>query len=86
MLILVYFDWNGNGKGLQKWNQRFVKACEENGIGFKGLFSSMNEKWNFVWLIETDDFDKFKTMSMDLPRPQAMTHVVSEILIKHSLD
>ena len=81
MIILVYFDWAGNGTELKKWNEKFSETCEKFGFEFKGLYGPLNEKYNHVWIIEVNSIDKFIEMAKTFNRPKVMTHFESEILI-----
>lgn len=86
MIILIYFDWTSTKKGLEIWNQQVIEACEKNGLKFNGLFVPMNEKYNFVWVIETDSVDKFIEATRKVNRPKGMTHFQTEFLIPNSLE
>jgi len=86
MIILVYFDWNTNGKALKKWNNQIKEACEEHGMKFKGLYGPMAQKFNFTWIIESDSVDKFIETMKSVSRPQAMTHYMTEVLIPQVLE
>jgi hypothetical protein len=86
MIILVFFDWNINGKALQKWNNQIKEACEKHGMTYKGLYGPMGQKFNFTWIIESDSVDKFIDTMKSVSRPPAMTHYMTEILIPQILD
>ena len=86
MIILVYFDWTATSKELKKWNQKFSEACEKHGMKFNGLFGPMGQKYNYVWVIETDSIDKYINAAKKINRPKAMTHFQTEIFIPKNLE
>ena len=86
MIILVFFDWNANGKELKKWTQQFKEACDKNDMTFKGLYMPIGQKFNFTWMIETDSVDKYIETTKSLKRPLAMTHFITEVLLEQELD
>ncbi len=61
-------------------------AAEEVGTEYMGLYGSMNEKWNYVWLFEAKSFDHFMEMARKVPRPPQMTHYITELLIPVRLE
>jgi hypothetical protein len=86
MIILVHFDWNGSTKALKKWNQQFKEACEKHDIKFKDLHIPLANKFNFTWVLESENVDKYMEAARTLTRPQAMTHVITEFLLEKNLD
>ena len=85
MKILLYFDWVGTRKELKEQDKKMQKSCDETGVEYLGLYGSMNEKWNYVWLFEAKSFDHFLEMSSKVPRPIHMTHYITELLIPINL-
>ena len=81
MKILLYFDWIGTRKELKEHDKKMQKTCIETGVEHEGLFGSMSEKWNYVWLFQANSFDHFLEMSRKVPRPIHMTHYITEILL-----
>jgi hypothetical protein len=81
MKILLYFDWRGTRQELKEHNKKMQKSCIETGVEHEGLYGSMNEKWNYVWIFEAKGFDHFLEMSRRVPRPVNMTHYITELLI-----
>ena len=79
--ILLYFDWVGTRKELKDHDQKMRKSCIETGVDHEGLYGTMNKKWNYVWVFEANSFDHFLEMSRKVPRPQHMTHYITELLI-----
>ncbi len=86
MKILLYFDWAGSRKELKDHDEKMRGAAEEVGTEYIGLYGSMNEKWNFVWLFEAKSFDHFMEMGRKVPRPPQMTHYITELLIPVRLE
>ena len=85
MKILLYFDWVGTRKELKEQDKKMQKSCDETGVEYLGLYGSMNEKWNYVWLFGAKSFDHFLAMSSKVPRPIHMTHYITELLIPINL-
>ena len=85
MIILLYFDWNGSRRELKEWKDKLTESCENTGIKYMGLYGSMNEKWNYVCMFETESYDKFLEMCRNVGRPPRMPHHISEILIPQRL-
>ena len=85
MKILLYFDWVGTKKGLREHDKKMQKSCIETGVEHEGLYGSMNEKWNYVWVFKANSFDHFLEMSRKVPRPVHMVHYITELLIPISL-
>jgi hypothetical protein len=85
MKILLYFDWVGTRTELRGVDSRMKESCEETGVEYLGLYESMNEKWNFVWLYEAKSFDHFMEMASKVMRPVKMNHYITEILIPQEL-
>ena len=81
MKILLYFDWSGTRKELKDQDKKMQKSCLDTGVEHQGLYGSMNEKWNFVWVFEANSFDHFMEMSWKVPRPPQMVHYITELLI-----
>jgi hypothetical protein len=86
MILFIYFDWTSTKKELEKWNQQVIEACKKNGLKYLGLFSPMGQKYNYVWMIETDSADNFINGAKKLNRPKAMTHFQTEFLIPKIFD
>jgi len=85
MKILLYFDWTGTRKELKDHDKKMQKSCLDTGVEHQGLYGSMNEKWNFVWIFEANSFDHFMEMSWKVPRPPLMSHYITELLIPQRL-
>ena len=85
MKILLYFDWTGTRKELKDHDKKMQKSCLDTGVEHQGLYGSMNEKWNFVWIFEANSFDHFMEMSWKVPRPPQMSHYITELLIPQRL-
>ncbi|HUS79217.1 MAG TPA: hypothetical protein VM050_11235 [Patescibacteria group bacterium] len=85
MRILLYFDWSATRKELKEWEDKIKVACDETKVTYMGLHGSMNEKWNYVGMFETDSFDEFQVMARKVPRPKYMTHHITEILMQINL-
>ncbi len=81
MKILLYFDWVGSRGELREQDSKVRKSCDATGVQYDGLFGSMNQKWNFVWIFDVKSYDHFMEMTAKIPRPLMMTHYVTEILI-----
>jgi hypothetical protein len=81
MKILLYFDWTGTRKELKDHDKKMQKSCLDTGVEHQGLYGSMNEKWNFVWIFEANSFDHFMEMSWKVPRAPQMIHYITELLI-----
>ncbi len=78
MRFLLYFDWAGTKKELKAHDAKMRKAAMETGVEYQGLYGSMTEKWNYVWLFESESYDAFIEMAKKVPRPPQMTHYVTE--------
>lgn len=85
MKVLLYFDWAGSRKELKEQDKRMQKSCEETGIQYMGIYGSMNQKWNYVWLFDARSYDHFMEMTAKVPRPPQMTHYITELLIPATL-
>ncbi len=83
--ILLYFDWTSSRKELKKHDMKMQKSCEDTGVGYEGLYGSMNAKWNHVWIFEANSFDHFLEMSRKVMRPVHMVHYITELLIPSKL-
>jgi hypothetical protein len=81
MKILLYFDWTGTRKELKEHDKKMAKSCLETAVEHEGLFGSMNEKWNYVWVFEAKGFEHFLEMSRKVPRPIHMSHYITELLM-----
>jgi hypothetical protein len=81
MKILLYFDWTGTRKELKEHDIKLRQSCKDTGVEYTGLFGSMNQKWNFVWLFDAKSYDHFMEMTQGVPRPPQMTHYITELLI-----
>jgi hypothetical protein len=81
MKILLYFDWVGTRIELREHDKKMRKSCIETVVEHEGLYGSMNEKWNYVWVFEANSFDHFLEMSQKVPRPVHMVHYITELLI-----
>ena len=46
-----------------------------------GLYSSMNEKWNYVSIFETEAYGNFLAMGKKVVRPQEMPYNIAEVLL-----
>ena len=79
--ILLYFDWVGSRKELREHDAKLRKSCEDTGVEYMGLFGSMNQKWNFVWMFDVKSYDHFMEMTSKIPRSLMMTHYITELLI-----
>jgi hypothetical protein len=76
--ILLYFDWDGSRKELKAHDEKMKKAAEETKVEYLGLYGSMTEKWNYVWLFDTDSYDRFIEMAIKVPRPNQLKHYIIE--------
>lgn len=85
MKILLYFDWAGTRKELKAHDKKMQSAAEETGVEYIGLYGSMTEKWNYVWLFSTNSYDKFIDLARRVPRPVHMTHYIIEGLYPQQL-
>jgi hypothetical protein len=81
MKILLYFDWAGPRKELKEHDKKMQKSCLESGVEYDGLFGSMNEKWNYVWIFDAQGYDHFLEMARKVTRPINMSHYITELLI-----
>jgi len=85
MLILLYFDWLGCSKELKDWETKLKEACVKTGVEYKGLYSSMNEKWNYVSILETEAYDNFLAMGKKVVRHRKMPNNIAEVLLPQNL-
>ena len=85
MLIFLYFDWLGSSTELKEWEIKIREACVNTHVEYKGLFSSMNEKWNYVSIFETEIYGNFLTMGKKVMRPQKMPHNIVEAFLPQNL-
>jgi hypothetical protein len=85
MKILLYFDWMGTRKELKEHDKKMQKSCHDSGVKYDGLFGSMNEKWNYVWIFDAQGYDHFLEMARNVPRPVNMAHYITELLIPINL-
>ena len=81
MKILLYFDWVGTRKEVAEHNNKMQVACNETGVQYLGIYGAMSQKWNYVYLFDARNYDHFMEMSAKVPRPQHMTHDITEILL-----
>ena len=84
-MILLYFDWLGNPIELKDWESKITEACVKTGVEYKGLYSSMNEKWNFVSILETEAYGNFLAMGKKVVRHQKMPHNTAKVLLPQNL-
>ena len=85
MIILLYFDWVGRFKELKEWETKIRDACVNSGVEYKGLFSSMNEKWNYVSIYEAESYEHYLAMEKEVPRPRMMPHNIVEVLLPREI-
>jgi len=85
MKILLYFDWSGSRLEVAEHAAKMKAAAEETGVSYMGIYGSMNQKWNYVYLFDARSFDHFREMALKVPRPVQMTHYITELLIPASL-
>ncbi len=85
MLILLYFDWVGSSKELKDWENKIKEACEKTGVEYKGLYASMNEKWNYVSILETEAYGNVLAMGKKVVRHQKMPHNIAEVLFPQNI-
>ena len=85
MLILLYFDWVGCSKGLKEWETQIIEACEKTDVEYKGLYGSMNLKWNYVSIFEAEAYESFLAMGKKVARPRKMPHNIVEVLLPQNL-
>jgi hypothetical protein len=85
MMILLYFDWVGCSKELKEWETKIKEACVKTGVEYKGLYGSMNEKWNYVGIFETEAYGNFLAMGKNVVRHQKMPHNITEVLLPQIL-
>ena len=82
MLVLLYFDWAGSRKDLKEWKERIVQSCDETGVEYRGMYGSMNEKWNYVAIFGVTSYDEFMKMSRKVPKRPLMTHYITNLLLE----
>ena len=82
MKILLYFYWMGSRKEVKGWATKIMKACEETGVEYFGLYGTMNQKWHYTAMFDATSYDEFLKMAWKVPRPQYMTHYIHELLIE----
>ena len=82
MLVLLYFDWAGSRKDLKEWKERIVQSCDETGVEYRGMYGSMNEKWNYVAIFGVTSYDEFMKMSRKVPKRPLMTHYITTLLLE----
>ena len=85
MMILLYFDWMGTSKELKEWETQIREACEITGVDYRGLFASLNLKWNFVSIFETDTYNRFLSMGKNVVKHWRMPHNIAEVLVPTEL-
>lgn len=85
MKILLYFDWSGTRMELSEHATKMKTAAEDTGVSYMGVYGSMNQKWNYVYVFEANTFDHFYSMAQKVPRPVQMTHYITELLIPVTL-
>jgi len=85
MIILLYFDWLGSKTELKEYNEKIRRSCEELGVRFRGTYGSMNAKWNYVNMFETESYDMFLEMGRRVSRHPKMPHHIAEILIPQEI-
>jgi hypothetical protein len=81
MKILLYFDWSGPRKEAKEHSEKMQVACRETGVEFLGTYGSMNQKWNYCYVFDAKSYDQFMEMARKVPRPNHMTHYITELLI-----
>ena len=70
------------GSAAQTSSQTKIKeACGKTGVEYMGLYSSMNEKWNYVSIFETEAYGNFLAMGKKVVRPQEMPYNIAEVLL-----
>ena len=85
MLIFLYFDWLGSSTELKEWEIKITEACVNTDVEYNGLFSSMNEKWNYVSIFETEVYGNFLAMGKKVPRPPLMPHNIVEVFLPQNI-
>ena len=85
MIILLYFDWLSSSKELKDWGTKIKEACVKTGVEYQGLYSSMNEKWNYVSIFETEAYGDFLTLGKKVGRHPKMPHNIVEVLLPQNL-
>ena len=85
MIVLLYFDWIGSRKELNEWNERVKEHCKDHEVNFMGIYFSMNEKWNYVSMFDTETFEKFLNLGKKVGRAPQMSHYITEILMPQKL-
>ena len=85
MIILLYFDWAASRNELKEYKERIIKACEQVGVSFMGLYGSMNVKWNYVSMFKAESYERFLEMGRQVSHHPKMTHYITEILIPQEL-
>jgi len=81
MLILLCFDWLGTPNELRDWETQIKEACAKTAVEYKGLYSPMNAKWNYVSILETEDYSNFLAMGKKVARHQRMPHNIAEVIL-----
>ena len=82
MIVLLYFDWAGSRKELKDWKDKIIQSCDETGVEYRGMYGSMNEKWNYVAIFGAKSYDEFMTMSRKVPKRPLMTHYITNLLLE----
>ena len=85
MKILLYFDWSGTRMEVAEHAAKMKTAAEETGVSYVGIYGSINQKWNYVYVFDAKSFDYFMEMAQKVPRPVQMTHYITELLIPVTL-
>jgi hypothetical protein len=66
---------------LKEHDAKMQKSCIESGVEYNGLYSSMNKKWNYVWVFEAEGYDHLLKMTQNVARPKHLTHYITELLL-----
>lgn len=85
MLILLYFDWLGTPSELKEWETNLKEACAKTGVEYKGLYSPLNEKWNYVSILETEEYSNFLAMGKSMVKHYKMPHNIADVVLPQIL-
>ena len=87
MIILWYFNWRtppgeDKWKGLKDYYEKVKKAFDQSGVKFVGPYAPLGDRWNFVWMFETESFDKYMEVfrSVGLPLPKEIDNNITRMI------
>jgi hypothetical protein len=50
---MMFFTWKGTTEEVKSWIKKYKKACEKNGITYKGYYAPPQDPYH--WVIMTDN-------------------------------